>query len=323
MTATSTPDWENAEVPRDRWGRPMIVPENGGKRIPYRRTTTFVGCLDDQTGLTKWLNRRVAFGMSHRKDLVMAALAADPENKTKYGEIADNALDHAKGVLGDPAEVGTALHSFTERIDRGLPLGEVPTEYQADLDAYRAATAGIEWLGIETFRVHDELKIAGTPDRIGKIHDRTRIYDIKTGSVDFPHKMAMQLACYARMTPYNIATDTRGIDPEAVDLNYGVIIHLPAGKGECTLYEIDIAKGWGAVNIARQVWSWRGTKNLTKRIDLAAPPPAPPTWESLTLNAESVTDLRLIWKRAKECGDMTDDLETLIWQRVAALEAAA
>ena len=63
---TTTPEWENAEIPRDRWGRPLIVPENGGDRIPYRRCTTFVGCLDDQTGLSKWLNRRVAFGVAHR-----------------------------------------------------------------------------------------------------------------------------------------------------------------------------------------------------------------------------------------------------------------
>lgn len=320
----TTPDWTNAEIPRDRWGRPMILPPKCGKtakRIAYRRTTTYVGCLDDMNGLMKWTARQVAYGMGQRKDLQLAAAAADPGDKKILGDVAEKAKEAAQSSAA--ADIGTALHSFTERIDRGEPLGVVPAEYQADLEAYKAATAGIEWLGIETFRVDDDLQIAGTADRIGKLHGRTMIMDIKTGSIDYPHKMAMQLACYARMTPYDIATDCRVADPEPVDLNYGVIIHLPAGKGECTLYEIDIAKGWGAVLIARSVWSWRGVKDLTRPIDAATAPPPPPTWESLTLKATSVTDLRVIWRRAKECGDMTDELDNLIRQRVAALEAAA
>lgn len=323
MTSTTTPDWQNCEIPRDGYGRPLIVPAKGGDRIPYRRTTTFIKALDDQTGLTKYLNRRVAFGMAHRKDLITAALAADPTNDKKFGEIAENALSHAKGILGDPAEIGTALHSFTERIDRGLPLGEVPQEYQADLDAYRAATAGIEWLGIETFRVHDKIQIAGTADRIAKIRGRTMIADLKTGKISFPHSMAMQLACYARMTPYDIATDQRMIDPEVIDLNRGVIIHLPAGQGKCDLYTIDIAKGWGAVLIAQKVWSWRSTKGLTELIDPLETEPTPATWESLTLSATTIERLRELWKRASELGQMTDDLNTLITQRVAALEATS
>lgn len=314
-------NWQNAEIPRDGYGRPLILPENGGKRIPYRRTTTFIKALDDQTGLGKYLNRRVAFGMAHRKDLVTAALATDETNDRKFGQIAESALEHAKGILGDPAAIGTALHSFTERIDRGEHVGEVPDEYLADLDAYRAATAGIEWLGIETFRVHDKMKIAGTADRIAKIHGRTMIADIKTGKIDFPHSMAMQLACYARMTPYDIATDRRVIDPETIDLNRGVIIHLPAGEGRCDLYTIDIAKGWGAVLIAQKVWSWRSTKGLTELIEPSQPAPAAATWESLALSATTIERLRELWKRATELDQMTEELHALITQRVAALEA--
>jgi hypothetical protein len=308
---SSAAQWQNAEIPRDRWGRPMILPPKGKTRVAYRRTTTFVKCLDDQSGLMKWMSRQVAFGMGQRKDLVLAAAAADPADKKKIGEIADKAAEHAKGVAGDAAETGTALHSLTERIDRGLPLGVVPAEYQADIEAYRTATESIKFIDIETFRVHDEWKVAGTADRIGIIHGRPMIMDIKTGSIDFPHAMAMQLAMYARSLPYDIATDKRGTDAEPVDLTRGVIIHLPAGQGRCDLYEIDIARGWGACLIAKQVWDWRGRKDLTQLIDPTQEPAGPATWESLIVNADSVERLREIWLRAKELGELTAEIREL------------
>ena len=305
----TTGELQNVEIPRDRWGRPMVLPPKGGKRVAYRRATTFVGCLDDTNGLMKWMSRQVALGMGQRKDLVLAAAAADPADKRKLGEIADKAAEHAKGLLGDAAETGTALHSLTERVDRGEKLGVIPGEYKADIEAYRRATEHIEFIGIETFRVHDDWKVAGTADRIGMLHGRPLIMDIKTGSVDYPHKMAMQLAMYSRSVPYDIATDTRGEDPKPVDLNRGVIIHLPAGQGTCSLYEIDISKGWGACLIAKQVWDWRGRKDLTRLIDPDVEPAGPPTWATLIRDADSLDDLRLIWSRAKELGELTAELK--------------
>lgn len=305
---TAAPKYQNAEIPRDRLGRPMVMAPDGKKRESYRRTTTFVKSLDDMSGLMKWHARQVALGMGQRKDLVLAAAAADPADKRKLGEIADKAAEHAKGMTGDAAETGTALHSLTERVDRGERLGVIPAEYKADIEAYQRATEHIEFIAIETFRVYDKWKVAGTADRIGKLHGRTMIMDIKSGSVDFPHAMAMQLAMYSRSVPYDIATDTRSTDPEPVDLNYGVIIHLPAGQGICELYEIDIALGWGACLIAKQVWDWRGNKTLTRLIDPAAAPAAPATWESLIAQADSVDRLREIWRRAAELGELTAEL---------------
>jgi hypothetical protein len=133
--------------------------------------------------------------------------------------------------------------------------------------------------------------------------------------------MAMQLAMYARMTPYDIATDTRTTDPEPVDLNWGIIIHLPAGQGRCDLYEIDLAKGWGACLIARKVWNWRATKDLTKQVDPNAPAAQPATWELLITNADSLDRLREIWTRAAELGELTDDLKRLAEARSRRLAA--
>jgi hypothetical protein len=308
----TTTELVNTEIPRDRYGRPMVLPPGSKtKRVAYRRVTTFVGCLEDTYNLMNWKNRQVAYGMGQRKDLVLAAAAADPTDKRKLNEIAEKATEHAQASAS--ATTGTALHALTERVDRGQPLGYVPTEYQADIAAYQEATKDIEWVGVESFRVHDEWQVAGTADRIGRdSYGRLRIYDIKSGSIDYPHKMAMQLAMYARSVPYSIEKDRRETDPEPVDLRYGVIIHLPAGEGRCDLYRIDIVKGWGACRIAKQVWDWRATKGLTE--PLAEPGP-PATWESLTRNASSIEDLRLIWQRARECGELTEDLRALCTER--------
>lgn len=317
--SSSAVQWENAEIPRDRFGRPMVAPLKGTKRVAYRRTTTFVGCLDDMNGLIKWKARQVAYGMGQRKDLVLAAAAADPDDKRTLGEVAEKASEHAQSSAS--ATTGTALHALTERIDRGGQLGFVPVEYQADLDAYQKATDAIKFVGIETFRVHDEWQVAGTADRIGRLpgQDLLTIFDIKSGSIDYPHKMAMQLAMYAHSIPYDIAADKRGTDVEMyggkVDLNHGVIIHLPAGEGRCELYEIDIWKGWGACMLAKQVWNWRGAKDLTKPIDPSVPSPKPATWESLIANATTVERLREIWEGAKQSKQLTSDVRAMCTAR--------
>lgn len=306
----------NTEIPRDRYGRPMVLPPQGKKRVAYRRVTTFVRCLEDTYNLMNWKNRQVAYGMGQRKDLVLAAAAADPDDKRKLNEIAEKATEHA--MASASATTGTALHALTERIDRGQPLGYVPAEYQADIDAYRRATEHIEFSAIESFRVHDGWQVAGTTDRIGKDADGiTRVYDIKTGSIDYPHKMAMQLAMYARSIPYDIETDKRTTDPEPVDLRYGVIIHLPAGQGRCDLYKIDITLGWGACLIAKQVWEWRAQKGL---VELLTDPGPPATWESLISSAATVDDLRLIWQRARELGQLTPELRALCTERSQQLQ---
>lgn len=304
------PDWENTQIPRDQWGRPMVMPPKGKTRTAYRRTTTFVKCLDSGAALQKWYGRLVAYGMSQRPDLTLAASATDltPGNKRQLQSIADKAHEYAKGIGGDAAEMGTALHALTERVDRGEKLGPIPTAYQADIDAYRKATQAIQYHAIETFRVHDQYKVAGTADRIGTLNGKTMIMDIKTGSIDYPHAMAMQLAMYAHSLPYDIAEDLRGTDEPAVDLNHGVIIHLPVGQGRCDLYEIDIAVGWGACLLAKKVWEWRDRKNLTSLIDTDAARALPATWESLIAGADTVERLREIWLRAKELGELTLEL---------------
>jgi len=318
---------ETTGIPRDRWGRPMVIaPSSKTKRVGYQRTTTFVGVLENTYNLMAWKQRQTVLGMGARKDLILAAAAADPDDKKTLNDIAEKACEHA--LSSAAATTGTALHSLTERIDKGKPLGAVPDEYLGDIKAYEQATQNIEWLGIEAFRVHDDWKVAGTADRIGKTKNEIgSIYDIKTGSIAYPHKMAMQLAMYARSLPYDINTDTRGTPEDGLDINTGIIIHLPAGEARCDLYEINIAKGWGACLIAKQVWDWRNTKDLTHLIG----DERVSTWEKANRerpiglqaieSADSLEQLRILWNAARDADALTEDFRAAARKRSEQLAA--
>lgn len=267
-------------VPRDRWGRPMIVPEGGGKAVAYTRCTTFVKAIDgDTSALAAWKQRMTAMGLAARKDLLMGvAMAGDgstPESKKELNKLAEAAAEAA--AASGAATIGTALHKLTERYDRGENLGKFPDEMRPDLEAYVRTTgnAGLKPVQVETFGVHDGLKVAGTWDRLNEWRGRHYIGDVKTGRVDDYSigKIAMQLAIYSRCKRYNPATSTREEQPE-VDQDRAVIIVLPAGTGTCELVWVDIKAGWEAATTlaapARKWQSWAKMKNLTEPF-VAAP----------------------------------------------------
>lgn len=250
------------EVAKDfnRNGRmqPMITPPGTAKPLPYTRATTFVDALDDKTGLMKWKARMASIGLAARPDLQLAISSTDLDDKRGLDRIVEQALEAAKASAA--ATTGTALHQLTERLDLGLDISMVnlPDEHKQSLEQYRRATDGIDWAGIEQRRVCHEYKVAGTADRLAIVDGKMTVFDIKTGSIDYAlGKIAMQLAMYAHSQPYDVDTDTTGEDPVPANIEQAVIIHLPAGKGKCTLHWVDIAAGWEAVELAAQVRAWR------------------------------------------------------------------
>jgi hypothetical protein len=254
------------KLPRDRWGRPLVTPPDGGKPVAYTRCTTFVDCLDDKFNLQKWQQRMVAVGLADRPDLLLA-VAAHRDDKRELDGITEKALDAAKA--GAAATTGTAIHALTERNDRGQELPIIPEAYRGDLEAYRQATAELEPVLIEQFTVNDELQIGGTPDRIYRYRGGLYIGDVKTGSIDFGAlKIAMQLSVYSRSTPYNHETKTRTPYPGQVDTSRGIVVHLPAGTGTCELRWVDLDAGWTAVQIAARVRKARAYKHWYTPFDL-------------------------------------------------------
>lgn len=310
-------DSPRPDIPRDRWSRPLIHPPSGGKRVPYTRCTTFVDCLDDKYNLQQWEKRMVALGLADRPDLLLA-VAAHRQDKKAINRITDQAKEAA--AAGAASTTGTAEHVLTERIDRGLPLGVIPAAYQPDLEAYRQATACLQMVEIEQFSVLDELEIGGTPDRVVYFLDRHRIADVKTGSIVYSGlKICMQLAVYAHSIPYDPASETRLPRGYEMDLERALVIHLPAGQGECTLYWADIATGWEAVQVAAEVRRLRARKGWFTPV---GQPPPTDLRQSLAA-ASTVEELRRIWSAADAIGQWNDDYLQVALARKAELEGRA
>jgi len=244
------------EITRDRYGRPMVVPPKGGKAVPYTRTTTVAGSLDDGTALVAWKLRMAAAGLTLRPDLLLAA-SANRDNKLEMDKLVEDAMEAAGATSA--ATIGTAIHTLTEKYDRGEDLGVIPEEYVADIQAYADATKKFNNMFIEQFCVLDKYKIAGTPDRVVGYKGELFISDLKTGSIAYPNKIAMQLAVYAHGLPYDPATATRG-SWGGVNQEKAIIVHLPAGSGKCELHFVDIKQGWKGIELAMKVRAFRDTK---------------------------------------------------------------
>lgn len=246
------------EIERDRYGRPLVVPPKGGKAVAYTRATTIANSLDDPAALTAWKMRMAVIGMTIRPDL-MLAVSASQENKMEVNKLVEDAMEVAGANRA--ANIGTALHTFAEKVDLGQDIGPIPGEWAGDIRAYEQATKQLNKIFIEQFCVLDKFKIAGTPDRIVEFEGERYVADIKTGRIDHPNNIAIQLAIYAHGLPYNIATATRGSWGN-VNKEKAIIIHLPAGTGQCKLVWIDIAEGWKGVQFAMKVREWRDKKGL-------------------------------------------------------------
>lgn len=290
-------------IRRDRYGRPYVRPLRGDKPVPYTRATTVAGTVDDMHGLMRWKQRMTARGVVARPDLAMAIASTAPDDAKTLDALVDQAADAAGATAA--ATVGTALHTFTERLDRGLDLGVVPAMYADDITAYAATAAQVGWqvLGVEVFTVLHVDKIAGTADRVLELDGHKYIADLKTSqTVDFPHKFAAQLAIYAHAQPYDIDKQcTVPWDGAPPSTERGLIIHLPSGQGRCDLHWIDLRAGWEAVRLALQVRRWRARRDLLT-------PYTPPGVVDEVLVAiaatETVAELNAVW--ATHQGAWTD-----------------
>jgi hypothetical protein len=267
------------DFPRDQWGRPLIIPDGGGKPIPYTRASSAAKTVEDTYNLELWARRGHAYGFAHDASLIARVLAIGG-NPATWDQTAKSAVDKivvaaaAVAQAHKGADIGSAVHTLTERRDRGEQVEAGP--YQPDLDAYTNAliAAGLTVVDIECRMVCDSLLMAGTADRIVKDSSgRHFIADIKTGAtVDYGALgWAAQLAAYAHSRLYDIDTGTRLATPN-LDKTTGYICHLPAGQGRCDLYEIDLVAGYRAAELANEI---RNIRRDAKRwiTPLAVTPP--------------------------------------------------
>lgn len=261
----SAPPVRNEDrVPRDRWGRYLVVPEGESKAVPHQRVTTLAKMLEDTFGLARWDTRMTARGLALRPDLLLKLSATPDDDKAALDAICAQAKEAAAGSAG--ANSGQALHTATERADLGEDV-RLPAPWDKDLEAYRTtlAAAGMEIVPgmVERYVVLPELGVAGTLDRIVSFGSKPVVADLKTGSIEYSQGAnACQLALYAHARSFYDFETKRHTPMIEVDQTVALLIHLPAGKARCDLYWIDIAAGWEAVQHALWVRDWRKRKDL-------------------------------------------------------------
>jgi hypothetical protein len=253
------------EIKRDRWGRPLIDPPGGGKPLAYTRISTLAKTLDDKTALAKWMCRQTAIGLTERPDLV-SLVASSRDNKRVVGDAVEQAMKAAKS--DQAANIGTTLHALTEAWDLGFYDEDFSSpELDRDVVAYGAVTKDLKIDAVEVFVVVDELRAAGTFDRIVTLPDgRKMVADIKTGQHEpqYPHGSTTQIALYSRGVPYHPETGrTEALADLGVSQTEGLLIHLPAGQAQCDLYIVDLEIGWALATVASKVREMQKIKPLT------------------------------------------------------------
>lgn len=287
-----------ADARRDRWGRYLVVPPEGGKPLGYTRVTTIAKTLDDGAGLMPWKATASIVGTLRRPGIMaswQALIAEHPDpwygsadSKAKCKKLVEQAAE--AGGSTDRADIGTALHAL---IELGAKTGWAETPIlqpamAADVAAYRttldAAGIVVERNFVESVVVLDRFQAAGTSDNLAIVvpgYGRV-VGDLKTGT-DLKYSwqaIAIQLAAYANADAVYVqgeagdgSQDQREPMPN-VSKQVGLVIHLPAGEGRCELHLVDLVAGWEAFQQSMAVRAWRARRDVAKPLEIAAAPVA-------------------------------------------------
>lgn len=270
-------------IVRDYWGRPFISTDGGplqfepGRKTPvnaeaYTRISTLSGGLDDKGGLVDWAAAMAMIGVVKSKSIhaQVAHLASahespwyEPAAKKPLKELVQRAKD--LGGASDAAGFGTAFHGLCEELDKGNPPAFVPDGLGPWIEARQAALSDFEPVLIEPFVINDSLKVAGNPDRYLRHKETGIMYaaDDKTGTDEpaFPLKVTIQVAIASRSMLYDQQTGAR--TAIHCDQSRGILIHTPLRLGvpQCSLYWLDLEKGWELAQLSAQV---RDSKKISK-----------------------------------------------------------
>lgn len=267
--------------------------------MAYTRPSTMAKWLDSQAGLINWKASMAMLGMARSKPIQarIAAIVARTENdayrenKTALKDLVENATQIAQAQ--GRADLGTAVHEFTELMDSGsLDWGYVPEALKRPLSAYQDKMSHYPTVDTEVFVAIDEqfdgkaIRGAGSLDRLIRHPDfGVCVADIKTGTDEpkYPLGATTQVAIYSRGQRYRDARfggspafDDGDPNPDGTawrkplhpDLNpdVGILIHLPLDKGECSLYALDLKLGWNSLLLGHRVQEARRPPKI-KRID--------------------------------------------------------
>lgn len=234
------------------------------------RATTFNKAASDSKAINDWGKRNVVIGASRRPDIIDRAdgLTHETDRDALNGIVAE--LEEAAGAKVS-ADIGTALHAFTEQMDAGLktPM-DAPARYRTQLTKYRDALreAGFEpvpGLIERTTMVREFGGVVGTFDRIfyHRPSDSYMIGDLKTGkTMEYAmDETQTQLWLYAHGVNQNgiydwntdewvnpVWDDREKHDSQSLTIreDVGVVIHMPVQgplAGQVILDKADLVAG--------------------------------------------------------------------------------
>lgn len=329
--AKPTPD--EGGIIRDRWGRYVLPHPETGVEQGWTRATTFAKTMSDTYALHKWQERMVAKGLAMRPDLL--ALVSTTTDKKALDAICEDAKNAAGSKVG--ANLGTAVHNYTEQLDMGIELRSIgiPSTIIGDVASYEEALRVTGLIPvrhlIERVVICTKYGIAGRLDRVltnrfpvGRWTEPGELFigDVKTAAqIGYSWlEVAMQLAIYAN-ADYLWNIRERTFEPmPTIDLNEAVVMHVPVQQSETTLYRIDIKTGWEYVELAAQIRAARSNKKLAVRLGetITTKPvlkavqtdvPEPLDYRSRIDQATCRQDLSDIWQHASSRGKWTAELE--------------
>ena len=270
------------ETRRDRWGRYLVVPPQGGDPVGYTRATTIAKVLDSGGGLASWKAAMAMTGLMMRSGLrakweaLVARENGDPWYNSQNGKRDAKSIVEDCATVGgasDRAQIGLALHAITALVDAGKTPRLTP-ETAADVAAYQTGLVanGIALVpgAIELTVVLDTYQVGGTFDRLARVKGRELplVTDLKTGgNLDYSwQSFAVQLAIYSRSEsiyqqgPAKNGSEDRRHPMPAVDQEYGLIFWLNAGTANLEIYEVDLNAGWEAFQHSMWTRGWRSKK---------------------------------------------------------------
>jgi hypothetical protein len=274
-------------------GAPMVMID--GKRERYSRPSAFAKPLDDESALTNWRIDTACFGVAGDKALQARYVAAKREDRKTIAELREASIQAGRGAQA--ADVGTAIHSMSERWEDPNDDFQPPDPY---LSALRAYTLEMTRLGLRSVRVEcafvtTEYRTAGTADRIyeltlplvvptGEILPAGTLVigDLKT-SKTLEYSMggfAAQLALYAQGKLYDVVDD-EFIDTPEINQDWGLIAWIPSNQeaGHCEMIWVDLQAGNHAAWLAHMVKEYR--KQWRRSEPTRVPDPLEPSVEEV------------------------------------------
>lgn len=325
------PDVET-KIKRDRYGRYIIPDPETGKERSWTRATTHAKTISDTFRLHKWQERMVAKGLVMRPDLFARVSVTD--DRGELDDICEEAKTAAGSKIG--ANMGTALHGFTERLDRGEELRSLPASLKTAVDSYALALQTHNMYAlreyIESVIICPDLGVAGRLDRImtntgpvGRWEESGArfIGDVKTAAnIGYSWlEVSIQLAIYAHASLIWDPVNEKFLPFPEVDQFEAVVMHMPVpsegNAGYTDLYRVDIAQGWQYALLAAEIRKARADKSLAQRIGepitkRPVPVNSTPTgvdWRARIDEATCRADLSAIWREADSRGEWTPELE--------------